>query len=357
MSSHLAIRLRVFTATLAAVAVSAASGEPAAAQGSGRLFAPDSVWNAALPPSAPLDPSSDARVGALRAEIKREIVKGTGPWLSDHEYSTPVYVVGRDQPRVRVALHTGKWGIPLSRALEAGVPIPAHAVPARGTDGHLTIHQPSTDTLWEFWHAKKRADGWHADWGGALREVSSSPGHYTDRSWPGLTASEGWNWGSTATSLPVVAGTVMADELRRGRIDHALAMGVPNACKTFFTWPAQRRDGTSTAPDCMPEGAHLRLDPALDVDSLGLPAMTRMLALAAQRHGVVVRDITHRAVGFYAEDVVWTGTDPYRGPEGLFGGLRPWKFMPKFPWDRLQLLRMSPCTKGPCARRAAASRG
>ena len=313
-----------------------------------RLFAADSIWNAALPADARLDDSSPARVSALTQEIASEVDSGIGPWISEREYSTPIYTVPAATPQVAVTLDTGSWGDPLRTALAAGVPIPDSARPAPGSDGHLTVYQPATDTLWEFWRAIRRPDGWHASWGGAMRNVSASPGYYDDASWTGLDARQGWNWGSTATSLPVAAGTVTIAELRRGRIDHALAMAVPDTCEKLFSWPAQRTDGSSDAPDCLPAGAHLRLDPKLDISRLGLPRVTRQLARAAQRYGIVVRDRTHHAVGFYAEDPARTGTDPYRGPQGLYGDLDPWEFLPRFPWQRLQLLQMRVCDAAPC---------
>lgn len=313
-----------------------------------RLFAPDSVWNASLSNSAPLDPSSVARMAAFDAEIQNEITVGIGPWIDEVRYSTPLYRVAPDQPRVPVKLDTGAWGAPLQAALAQGVPIPDDAQPAAGTDGQLTIYQPSSDTLWELYQASRMADGWHATWGGVMQQASKSPGYYTGSSWPGLTGIQGWNWGSTATSLPVIGGTIMIDELQRGHIDHALAMNIPNPCAGVFSWPAQRSDGSMTADDCLPEGAHLRLDPALDLSTLNLPPITRMLAEAAQRYGIIVRDKTGHATGFYAEDPSPTGSNPYIGPDGLFDGLPPWKFLPKFPWGHLELLRMTLCSRAPC---------
>jgi hypothetical protein len=321
-----------------------------------RLFAPGSVWNAPLSDHARLDPSSPARTAALLAEVRAEIQAGTGPWISETQYSTPIYTVGRRQRRVRVTLDAGTWAASLKDALVGGVPIPPHARPAVGTDRHLTIYQPATDTLWEFWKAIKLRDGWHASWGGAMRNVSESPGYYTSSSWPGLKGDQGWNWGSTATSLPVAGGTIRIDELRRGRIDHALAVDLPNACAKVFAWPAQRTDGTLTTSTCIPEGARLRVDPALDLSTLNLPPITLILARAAQRYGMIVRDKTLHAVGFFAEDPARTGTNPFVGPTGLYGGLRPWNFVPCFPWSRLQLMKMKTCTAAPCVRRTPALR-
>lgn len=314
-----------------------------------RLFAADSVWNARLPVHAPLDPTSPIRTAAFTAEIRREIDAGTGPWISEDSYSTPIYTVGPGQPTMPVRLDTGSWGASLQAAFEQGVPIPPDATPAAGTDGHLTVYQPSTDRLWEFWQASKQADGWHASWGGAMDDVSRSPGYYSDASLSGLAPSDGWSWGSTASSLPVAAGTITIAELRSGRIDHALALNIPAPCKDIFSWPAQRTDGTSAKPDCLPEGAHLRIDPRLDIARLDLPPISRMIAEAGQKYGLIVRDKTGHATGLYAEDPTRTGGDPYRGPSGFYGGLKPWDFMPQIPWNRMQLLRMSTCTKAPCS--------
>lgn len=320
-----------------------------------RLFAPNSVWNARLHDGAGLDPTSPARAGAFSNEVKKEMLHGWGPWISETSYSTPLYRVGADQRNVPVKLDTGAWGASLQTALDVGVPIPRNAKPADGSDGHLTVYQPSTDTLWEFWRAHKERDGWHASWGGAMRNVSTSPGYYSNSSWEGLTAGEGSNWGSTASSLPVIAGTVTVADIRSGHIDHALALAVPAPCAGTFSWPAQRTDGTSDKHDCLPEGAHLRLDPKLDLSKLDLPPITRMLAEAAQRYGMIVRDRTGRATGFYAEDPGRTGSDPYHGKKGFYGGQQPWDFLPQFPWSSVELLDMNLCTAAPCA--APAHRG
>ena len=128
-----------------------------------------------------------------------------------------------DQPAVRVQLDPGSWKATLQQAFEA-VPIPANAVPGGGPDAHMTIWQPSTDRLWELFKAAKLADGWHASFGGAMSSTSTSPGYYDAASWPGLSRPL---WGATATSLPVVAGTMMIGELNAGVIPHALAMNIP----------------------------------------------------------------------------------------------------------------------------------
>ena len=302
-----------------------------------RLFAPTSVWNRPLASNAAVDPASPALVSALVAEVAAESTARIGPWISTASYSTPLYVVGPQQPTVTVALDdpTLPWRAGLQAAFQA-VPIPPNARPAAGTDAHLTVYQPSTDRLWELWLARKSADGWHAAWGGAIEHVSTSRGVYDASSWPGAAS----NWGASASSLPVAAGMMTIEELRAGTIDHALAMAVPSARAGVYALPAQRTDGRNTDPLSLPEGARLRLDPKLDVRALHLPPMAEQMALAAQRYGIVVRDQTHHAIGFYSEDPTPTGVDPYGGAGGLFGGRYPSDLLARFPWRSLRVLKM-----------------
>jgi hypothetical protein len=294
------------------------------------LFAPDSVWNKPVAGDAAVDPDSAALVGTLRSTVAR-----TDAWIGSGGTST-LYVVPAGQPTVRVQLDTGSWGASLQQASQA-VPIPPNAIPALGNDAQMTIYQPSSDRLWEYFRARKLADGWHASWGGAMTHASRSPGYYDSNSWPGLS---GTHWGATATSLPIIAGTIMAHELRAGVIPHALALNIPWAKAKTYAWPAQRTDGKSTEPNAIPEGARFRLDPSLDLDTLNLPPITRMIARAAQRYGMIVRDQTGQAVGLFAENWTPYGANPYSGPTGLYGGTPSNLLLRAFPWDHLQVLKM-----------------
>jgi hypothetical protein len=123
-------------------------------------------------------------------------------------------------------------------------------------------------------------------------------------------------------------------------------MNIPWARPKVYAWPAQRTDGASDDPNAIPEGARFRLDPRLDISSLHLPPLTRMIAEAAQRYGIIVRDQTGQAVGFFAENTAQFGTNPYDGPGGLFGGTPSNILMRSFPWQHLQVLRMNLHTMG-----------
>jgi hypothetical protein len=352
-----AVRTSAVQAALPSAQIASVPGKPIA----GRLFAPNSVWNESIATNTPIDPSSAKLVSRFAAQAATEGAAGTGPFVQTYNYTTPIYVVGPFQRTVRVAIDTDQtrsWVTSLQGASDA-VPVPARAEAAAGTDSQITIYQPSTNRLWEYWHFRHERDGWHARWGGAIDDVSGSPGYYTPASWSGALSI----WGASATSLPLVAGTMTLAELRSGEIDHALAMSIPYPRAGVAAWPAQRSDGTGSAAE-LPEGAHLRLSPRLDIRAMHLPKIVEMMALAAQRYGIIVRDQTHADIGFYAEDPAQygdkpgTASDPYYGlfrdsngkpdpqhgspdPHALFDGMWPSTFFRFFPWRSLQVLKMS----------------
>jgi hypothetical protein len=310
-----------------------------------RFFSRTSVWNAPLAQDAALDPGSGALIGAFEQEV---LMEGPNNRLNVNTtaYSIPIYTVPAGQPTVRVRLDKGAGSSrnPLQGAWRA-VPLPPGAQPAKGSDKHLVVWQPSTDRMWEFWAFENTASGPVAQWGGAMHKVSKNPGVYNLLAWRRTTGSrKAWeknvgSWGATATSLPAVGGLITLEDLQRGRIDHALAMAIPNARANEWTSPAHRTDGTSPLPSSLPEGAHLRLDPRLDLASLGLPHLILMMAEAAQRYGIIIRDKS-ASITFYAQDPTPTGANPYTGPAGYFEGKCVCKLLTAFPWSHLELLKM-----------------
>ncbi|UUY03507.1 hypothetical protein LRS13_23020 [Svornostia abyssi] len=289
------------------------------------FYAPDSPWNTPIANEAALDPRSARYIDRLQRMVDID-----GTTVAIETFSIPIYRVGPDQARVRVELD--RRAPALQRAFDA-VPVPDDAKAADGTDRALLIYQESTDTIWEFWRFRRENGGLRAGWGGRMADVSKNPGYYRMRTEPEI---EKPFWGFNATNLGGATGVMTIDELRRGRIDHVLALAIPEARKDVCAAPANGTDGATEEPDAIPEGARFRLDPDLDVDALDVPEMTKIMARAAQRYGVVV---TNRggAVAFWAEDPSQYDGDPY---EDLLDGSSPAEVAQAFPFDRLQTLKL-----------------
>lgn len=299
-----------------------------------RPFASTSVWYAPIPADAPLDPSSRRLVATL---VQQVATYGTG--FDTTKWSTPVYIVPAGEPTVLVHKDPPRTAIanrPLQQAFSA-VPIPPGARPAAGTDELMVIYQPSTDTMWESWHTRSESDGWNFEYGGRITGVSHNPGYYQR-----VVASNGApleqpQWGAAASGLPLLAGLITFRDLAAGVIDHVLEIALPEVRHGVVAWPAQRSDGQSNEPNAIPEGAHFRLDPKLNINSLHLPPLTRMIAFAAQRYGIIVRDrsgavsMDGQIPTTPAERAVWAAAT---------GGLLPYEVLRSFPWSHLQLVRM-----------------
>jgi hypothetical protein len=309
---------RNFTASLAAIATMslalAAVIAPSSAAADAPPFAATSVWNAPLAPSAPIGANS----AALVTELQRQVTT-YGTWINTNQYSTPVYIVPADQPLVYVTLSVFS---PTLQTAFASVPLPANAVPARGSDQHLVVWQPSTDSMWEFWKLADTATGWTARWGGAMTSVSTNPGYFPATQ------------GATSTSLPLLGGLMRISELQSGQINHALALAIPETMAGSFVSPAQRTDGNYSGPSAIPEGTRFRIDHSVDLTKLGLPSAALAMAQAVQKYGMIVRDQAG-AVDFYGEDPTPTGSNPY---PALFHNQYPDTVLAKFPWGSLQVV-------------------
>jgi len=313
-----------------------------------RFFSPSSFWNRRLTADAPLDPGSAARMSAFIRELATEVRSGRAPWVNTVNSGIPVYTVSLRQPIVPVHLEDHSPDAALSSAWKS-VPLPPDAEPTGGPDGSLVVWQPSTDRLWEFHQLVHKASGWYASWGGAMRHVSSNPGVFQRKAWPGAKP---W-WGISASSLSLVGGLISVEDVELGQINHALEMAVPQRSASIFIAPAQRTDGTSTSPLALPEGAHLRLNPNVNLAALHLPRFTLMLAKAAQRYGIFITDGTgvSGVTAFFAQDPVSTAAGFYIGSDGHIEGESPSRLLATFPWSQLQLLKMTPRRVGSARRR------
>lgn len=296
------------------------------------IFAPGSFWYTPIPANAPLHPNS----AGFKADFQRQIQTYYGNvTINTTSYASPVYTATASTPTTKVQVwdcqNKGYADANLTSQF-AAVPIPAGASPSSGTDGEMTIYQPSTDTVWEFWQTRTTSGGWQACWGGRMQGASKVQGIWTNP------------YGTTATGLPFLGGQITAEELQRGEIRHAIGIALVDLEKSgIFSWPANRSDGYNPngAANRIPEGLRFRLDPTVNVDALNIHKVAKIIAKAAQKYGFVVWDKAGAISVRVQNPKSYTAMgqpDPYAA---LFGGTANYAILNGFPWDKLQFMPMN----------------
>lgn len=299
---------------LASAAVQPASATTtAAAVTAARPFAATSPLNVPVVDAPAIDPNSAAM-------IARAARDGLG-YANLVEYGVPVYEATSSTPRQQVRCTITDWGVcPFAAGPR---PMPADARPSAGSDGAMAVLDRAAGTVDEYWQAAPAATGWTTSWG-AINSLSGS----------------GWGGGSTGAGASRLAGVVRVAEIEAGHIPHALVVQSDNVCATTFRPPALKTDGDSTRSDCIPEGARLQLDPAIDVAAIpGITPGEVAVARALQVYGAYLIDRagTLLAVSFeVAPDAGPTTTGAVYTQAGF-----AWDYygMPQVPWSRLRVLQ------------------
>lgn len=284
-----------------------------------------SIWHQPVPADAQVDPRS--------AEYVRQLV-GTfvknPPVVSVNGWTVPVYEAGPETPRYRVTATEdfvqGGWTLP-------AVPIPAEAEPDSKDDGHMVVIDRTAGCVYEFWQAKPVVQGQTTTWTTAW--VNATPVDGTGTYPDGLAA--------RGTGISAAGGLIWPQELAAGRIDHALLFAYQNTRRDAIVAPATTTDGRA-GPDVagLPAGARLRLDPAVDVDRLGLTAEQRTIAVALQRYGMILGD-TSGGFTLYAAAPQSYVTFPY--PTDWASSR--WADIQAIPFDKLQVLALPAPSRPP----------
>ncbi len=182
--------------------------------------------------------------------------------------------------------------------------IPPDACPDPRYDGWMTVIDNTTNTAYDFWRARCEADGsisYHYVKAWAL----DGPGFQQ----PGEVSARG-------SGLPLFAGLITPEEVRDGRIDHALAISVPGAAARRYVQPASRTDGNGLA-ESLPEGARIRLRRGAQkhlTDTFVRNKVERRTAktiiTALRRYGAIVVDRSAAPTMYAQRNANWAGILP-----------------------------------------------
>ena len=236
------------------------------------LFPRDNAWNQRVD-QAPVHPRSDAIVRSIGLGEGLHPDFGSGRY-EGRPIGIPYTTVSKRQRRVRVSFEyadesdRGPYPIPRDAPVEGG----------RSADGdrHVIVVDRDACRLYELYAAYPRSGGrsWRAGSGAIwnLRSNRRRPAGYTS---------------ADAAGLPILPGLARYEEVRRGRIDHALRFTVSRS-RRAYVYPASHFASSDPSPDLPAMGQRLRLKASFDVT--GYPRQSRIVLRALKRHGMIVAD-------------------------------------------------------------------
>jgi len=186
----------------------------------------------------------------------------------------------------------------IRRTSTVSAPIPDSAQPAAGSDAQLIVHDAATGDEWGFWQVSRRSDG---SW-------SAVNGYHYNTTWSGVPPH---GFGSRGAGVPYLAGLIRPCEIAQGSIDHAIAFAYSSPSPSFV-YPATKSDGTSTAPNALPEGSRLQLDPSMtsaELAQTGCTGPCLTIARALQQYGMYLVDGSGRpkVMAEYEGTAGWNG--------------------------------------------------
>jgi len=248
-----------------------------------RPYGDHSPFNRPLPTNPRLHPSSSAIVGTLTgwgqpADLRAGLADSSSDW--DH----PIYYARASDPLY--TLHcTEDWGTCEIEGHQ--VRIPQNARAAGGGDGHMTVIDQTTG--WEYDLYKYCYEGCASS---STRTLPPGGGDVYFR-WGGRTRIDGDGLDSDATAahFGLAAGVIRAEEMIRGRIDHALFM-VVRCDSGQAVWPAKGLGAKCSDPANAPaEGMRFQLGmSAAQIDALAVPSWKKTILRAMAEYGLYVGD-------------------------------------------------------------------
>jgi hypothetical protein len=181
-------------------------------------------------------------------------------------------VVGRRTKRSRVRFtyagesDRGRYPIPRNVHIEGGA--------AADGDRHALLVDRNRCRLFELFALRRESGRWTAGSGAtwSLRKPRMRPAGWTS---------------ADAAGLPILPLLARYQEVRRGRITHALRMTVSES-RRAFVFPARHFASSSDDPALPRMGERLRLKASVDVG--GLPLQARVVARAMREYGLIVAD-------------------------------------------------------------------
>jgi cell division septation protein DedD len=183
-------------------------------------------------------------------------------------YGIPYTVVSSSHQKVSVDFQYADESDPGPYPFGSDTPIEG------GSDRHAIMIDKSACTLYELYAAHYSSGGSTAG-SGAIWSLTSNK-----------LRPAGWT-SADAAGLPIFAGLVRLDEVKAGRVDHAIRV-TASATDRSYLWPARHQAGAAHNANLPPMGARFRLKQSFSMS--GFRSDTRVILTAMKRYGMIVAD-------------------------------------------------------------------
>jgi hypothetical protein len=215
----------------------------------------------------PVAADSDAIVRSIGLDDAVHADFGSGRYAG-RRIGIPFDVVGRRTTRSRVRFDYA------DESDRVRYPIPRGVHVEGGSDRHALLVDRSRCRLYELFALRRAGSGWTAGSGAAwnLRSKRLRPAGWTS---------------ADAAGLPILPLLARYDEVRRGRIDHALRVTVQRS-RSAYVYPARHFASSDGDPSLPRMGERLRLRASVDISAF--PRQARVVLRAMRRYGLIVAD-------------------------------------------------------------------
>jgi hypothetical protein len=237
-----------------------------------RVFPRTNPWNERVD-RLPVASNSAAIVRSIGLDAYLHPDFGSGAY-EGRPIGIPYTTVSRSQRKVPVSFEYadesdhGPYPIPPNAPIEGGS--------SSDGDRHVIVVDRDRCRLYELYAAYPIANGarWRAG-SGAVWSLRSN--HLRPRGWTS----------ADAAGLPILPGLARYEEVRRGKIDHALRFTASRTRRAYI-YPARHYASNLTDPDLPPMGTRVRLKASFDVSRF--PRQSRIVLRALQRYGMILAD-------------------------------------------------------------------
>jgi hypothetical protein len=269
---HVLTAVALAAATAALAVAIPASGRPVEGAPKCRIFPASNHWNLRVD-KLPVLPNSDAMVRGIGADDTLHPDFGSGTY-EGRPIGIPFTTVSKRQKPLKVTFDYAdesdrkRYPIPRNAPIEGG----------RSSDGdrHVIVVDRDRCILYELYATYPLNGGasWRAG-SGAIFNLRSNK-----------VRPAGWT-SADAAGLPILPGLARFEEVRAGKIDHALRFTVSRSRRAYI-YPARHFASSHTDPDLPAMGQRLRLKASFDTS--GYPRQARVVLNALKRYGMIVAD-------------------------------------------------------------------